>query len=688
MVQIAISNLPPLPPITGSGTPLGTDLIPGVDTSDLTESLAGTTKKYTRAASFNYELEALGLTTYTAVLAASTGALTATYDNGTLGVGATLTNAGAQVALTLDGVTLTLGDRVLIKDQVSTFQNGIYFVSVIGSASSNWVLIRALDYNQAADIVQYGVMLVNAGTVNQSTLYQEVSPGPFLMGTTAITFARFQAGAISLPVSLANGGTGASLTASNGGIFYSNASTGVILAGTATAAKMLQSGSSSAPSWSTATWPTTTSVSQLLYSSTSNNVTGLATVQGGTLTTNSALAPEWLANPSATGRYLRSVSGDSATWSTASLADTFAVSEILYASSSNAVSGLATANNGILSTNASGVPAINTTVDFVGQFNVDNLRLDGNTIEAMDVGGNITLIADGTGNVDIFAPPASESSSITVNGVAFNAAFRVNDIGTTSPAQSIVHRHSTTLEPVVLFARSNSDTDAHAAVTNGMALSSTYSSGWTGAQYSLFGQIRISADGTGTINNTSAPGKLDLMVSPDGAITPVAALSINNTGLATLSNGLSFSSTAGIIGTTTNNNAAAGSVGQLVSSVITSGSAVSLTTATPANIASISLPAGDWDVWANASFIPAATTNVVQARGWISATSATQPDSSLYSGVQNAAAGIVPADTFGFCVPSFRVSLATPTTYYLSCTSAFTVDTLAACGALYARVRR
>ena len=518
MVQISIGSLPPLPILSGSGVPLGSDLIPGVD---ITQSSNGLTQKYTRAAAFNYELNALGFTTYTAVGVATTTALTATYDNGTLGVGSTLTNAGAQAVLSIDGVTDIVGARVLIKNQASSFQNGIYTVSNIGSASTNWVLVRATDYDQAADIIQYGVMLVVAGTLNAGLLYQETGAGPFIMGTTAITFAAFQAGQISLPVSLANGGSGASLTASNGGILYSNASTGAVLAGTATARQMLQSGASSAPAWSTATWPATTSVSQLLYSSTSNVVTGLATVQGGTLTTNAALAPAWVANPSATGRYLRSVSGDSAAWSTASIADTFAVSTLLYASSLNTVSGLATANDGILVTSATGVPSISNTVG----------------------------------------------------------------AGLTMPS-------------------------------------------------------------------------------------------------------LTFNDTAGIIGTTTNDDADVGSVGQLVTNVIASGSAVSLTTATPADVTSISLPAGDWDIWANTSFIPAATTNVVQAKSWISATSATQPDASLYAGVQNTAAGIVPADNFGFCVPSIRVSLAATTTYYLSCTSAFAVDTLGVCGGIYARVRR
>ena len=58
-------------------------------------------------------------------------------------------------------------------------------------------------------------------------------------------------------VALAYGGTNANLTASNGGIFYSTATAGAILAGTATAGQMLRSGATAAPSWSTATFPST-----------------------------------------------------------------------------------------------------------------------------------------------------------------------------------------------------------------------------------------------------------------------------------------------------------------------------------------------------------------------------------------------------------------------------------------------
>lgn len=94
-----------------------------------------------------------------------------------------------------------------------------------------------------------------------------------------------------LPTTLANGGTQAALTASNGGIFYSTASAGAILAGTATASQILLSGFSTTPAWSTATYPATTTVNQLIYSSSANVIGGLATANSGTLVTSGAGVP-------------------------------------------------------------------------------------------------------------------------------------------------------------------------------------------------------------------------------------------------------------------------------------------------------------------------------------------------------------------------------------------------------------
>ncbi len=381
MAFVSISNLPPAPPLTGSGSPQGTDLIPATDITDDTESSSGTTKKYTRSEELNFALNALGIVTYQACLVSTTGALTATYDNGMSGVNASLTNAGVQAALTLDGVVVPLSARVLVQDQSSTFQNGLYTVLNTGSASTNWILRRATDYDESTEIVQYGAVLVNQGIQYAGHLFEEASPGPFVIGTSPITFDVFHMQSITLPLSLAQGGTGASLTANNGGIFYSNATTGAILAGTAVANRMLQSGVSSAPAWSTTTWPPTSTINQLLYSSAANTITGLAAGNNGLLVTGATGIPSILAGPGVAGKILQSnaalapsfstatypsvatgagtmLRANGTNWlaSTATFADTYAVSTILYAGSSNAVVGLPTAINSTLTTDGSGVP--------------------------------------------------------------------------------------------------------------------------------------------------------------------------------------------------------------------------------------------------------------------------------------------------------------------------------------------
>lgn len=90
---------------------------------------------------------------------------------------------------------------------------------------------------------------------------------------------------------LTRGGTAASLTASNGGIVYSNASTLAILAGTATARQMLQSGASTTPAWSTTTWPATSTINRILYSSATNVIDEIATANSAVLITSAGGVP-------------------------------------------------------------------------------------------------------------------------------------------------------------------------------------------------------------------------------------------------------------------------------------------------------------------------------------------------------------------------------------------------------------
>ena len=151
---------------------------------------------------------------------------------------------------------------------------------------------------------------------------------------------------------------------------------------------------------------------------------------------------------------------------------------------------------------------------------------------------------------------------------------------------------------------------------------------------------------------------------------------------------LAFSpTTGGIIGTTTNNNAGAGFVGEFVSSVIASGSPVNLPNAAPTNVTSISLTAGDWDVFGNVSITPAGGSVVTNFVVWISSTSATLPDPSLYNFINlNAAAG---SGGLGLSAPSLRFSLSTTTTIYLSADQASSApSTATASGGIYARRRR
>ena len=134
-----------------------------------------------------------GLDVKQSVKAASTTALTVTYSNGTGGVGATLTNAGTQAALTLDSIALSVGDRVLIKNQASALQNGVYTVTTVGTVSTNWVLTRATDFdNSPGTEVGPGVFFfVEQGTTQADNGYVITSDAAITIGTTAVDFVQF-----------------------------------------------------------------------------------------------------------------------------------------------------------------------------------------------------------------------------------------------------------------------------------------------------------------------------------------------------------------------------------------------------------------------------------------------------------------------------------------------------------------
>jgi hypothetical protein len=159
--------------------------------------------------------------------------LNATYNNGTAGVGATLTNAGTQVALVIDGVTMVVADRVLIYEQTDQTENGVYVVTDVGSGATNWVLTRASDadtyvVDSPNGLSEGSTFFVREGTTGAGETYTCNTTGVITFGTTNITFAQISSAQIY------SAGTGLSLS----GTQFSIANTAVTPASYGTASSV------------------------------------------------------------------------------------------------------------------------------------------------------------------------------------------------------------------------------------------------------------------------------------------------------------------------------------------------------------------------------------------------------------------------------------------------------------------
>ncbi len=135
-----------------------------------------------------------GLDPKASVRAATTAALPAsTYDNGTGGVGATLTaNANGALAAQ-DGITLVVGNRLLVKNQASALQNGIYTVTQVGDGSNPFILTRATDQDgsPANEVSGGNFTFVEAGTTQQGSGWVVVFDGNITVGTDSISWTQF-----------------------------------------------------------------------------------------------------------------------------------------------------------------------------------------------------------------------------------------------------------------------------------------------------------------------------------------------------------------------------------------------------------------------------------------------------------------------------------------------------------------
>jgi hypothetical protein len=219
-------------------------------------------------------------------------------------------------------------------------------------------------------------------------------------------------------------------------------------------------------------------------------------------------------------------------------------------------------------------------------------------------------------------------------------------------------------------------------------------SGWSGSNFGK--QLLITGGGNPAIALTNAAASNYVAVANVGAgaiqnfvvyampsyadnfTAPASMMSVTNAGVLTLG----ASNTGGIVGTATNNNAAAGQIGEFISSNIPGGSAISLTTNTGANITSISLTAGDWDLEGNVAF-GGTTTALSLAQGWINTVSATAPTTAAGYAISALPTGA--GANANLPTGRLRISIAATTTVYLGTLALFASGTCLAYGFIGAR---
>jgi hypothetical protein len=216
--------------ITAGGSNSNINLVPTgtgtVDHGGARLTSVGTPTQSTDAATKGY-VDGLksGLDVKYPVRLATTGTnLTATASGSQ--AGKTLTNSGTQAALNIDSVPAVVGDRILVKDQTTTADNGIYVVTDIGSVSRNWVLTRATDFdgttsnNYNGSVVAGAFVFVEQGTTNANNGYvvtEAVNDVPTLVvDTNPIVFVQFSgAGEIAAGSGLSKSGNTLSVNVDN-----------------------------------------------------------------------------------------------------------------------------------------------------------------------------------------------------------------------------------------------------------------------------------------------------------------------------------------------------------------------------------------------------------------------------------------------------------------------------------------
>ena len=370
---------------------------------------------------------AQGLHTHDSCNAATTTTLatissgTVTYNNGTSGVGATLTTTGSYT--TIDGVTLSNGMRILVKNEVTAANNGIY------DRTSSTVLTRSTDFDTPEEMAGGDFTFVNAGTLYDNTGWV-MTDAVTTVGTTAVNWAQFSgAGTYTA-------GSGLTLTGSSFSVNVDNITTAISAGNVVVKA----SANLTTPNIGAATG-TSLSVSGNITGGnilgganvnatthTGTTVSVTANVTGGNLRTGGIVS----ATGNITGSYIlgngSALTGVTASGVAASALTGTTLSSNVTASSLTSVGTLAslsvtgniTGGNILGGANVNATTHTGTTVSVTGNItgnyilgngalltgvitSVANINSGTSNVTVVSSGGNVTVGVGGTGNVAVFA---------------------------------------------------------------------------------------------------------------------------------------------------------------------------------------------------------------------------------------------------------------------------------------------
>jgi hypothetical protein len=509
--------------------------------ADPTASLQAATKQYVDT------IAAAGIHYHTPARVEAPANLPSTYDNGTSGVGATLTNSGTQVAIVIDGIALSSSDRVLVYQQTDPAHNGVYTVTTVGSVSTNWVLTRATDADSYGPsdpdaLGQGDAFFISAGDTGAGETYVMTTVGTITFGTTGIVFTQISATAIysagtgltltgqefslNTPVASATAlATGRTIGMTGDVVWTSAAFDG---SGNVTGTATIQPDSVALGTDTTGNYVATGAVSGTGLSGSSSSEGGTFTVTSNATALNTAstiVARDGSGNFAA-GTVTAALSGNSTTatalatgrtigmtgdvvWTSASFDGSGNVTGTATIQANSVALGTDTTGNYVAAGAVSGTGLSGSSSSEGGTFTVTSNATNANTasaIVARDGSGNFaagTITAALTGNA---STATTLQTARTIGGVSFNGAANINLPGVNTGG--------------------NQNTSGSSASCTGNAATATI------------------LQTTRTINGTSFNGSAN--------ITITAAATNVNTQLASLGVGTAASGTAGEIRATNN----------------------------------------------------------------------------------------------------------------------------------------